>query len=385
MVYQPWMICPFSGATENISRVKLIPIDFADDADANDMQVACMEWVWGLRRGELSYHLAKMHNSLFMRKDIAQLYATYQFILAPTFKTYLDVMEFLTRTGVKHRADKDKSPRRPLTALTPPTGRYRYVFIPMTDAARELQAKLNLQRQTKEDLAGWLHPLFNLPIMEGTEDYPVVECFCHPYSLCTLATHAFDYYEVGSTLNSQWSTCAQFIINQWRISITHVPQWFIDAPDMEDDDITVTGAEAEGYSIPSLSQASAERRRVVYDDEEIVQAKVSSWVGDVDPNSVPEEQPPVPRSPLQLRRSERLKNKAHPYGSSSMHTPLSPVRKAPRPLPSDSDPVAAPPAWAKRSGWFRTRQFSSNDWAYFHHNVGLAAPTRHRSRYLRRP
>ncbi|KAL1743420.1 hypothetical protein HDZ31DRAFT_65027 [Schizophyllum fasciatum] len=325
-----------------------------------------------------------MHNSLFMRKDIAHLYASYQFILAPTFKTYVDVMEFSKLNGPKHRADNDRSPRRPLTALTPPSGRYRYVFIPMTDAARDLQAELNLQPPTKEDLAGRLHPLLHLPIMEGTEDYPVVECFSHPYSLCTLATHAFTYRKIGSTLNAQWFTCAKSIINQWRVFTTHVPQWFVDAPDMEDDDVTVTGAEAKGYSIPSLGQASGERPRVVYEDEKIVQAKVSSWVWNVDPDSVPEEQPPVPRSPLQLRRSERLKNKAHPYESSPVFAPLSPVRKAPWPLPSDSDPVAAPPPWAKRSGCFRTRRFSSNDWAYFHHSVGLAAPTRCRARYLRR-
>ena len=53
-----------------------------------------------------------------VREDIARLYASFQFILAPTFKTFLDIMEFFKgRAGVMERNDKDKSPRRPLTAV----------------------------------------------------------------------------------------------------------------------------------------------------------------------------------------------------------------------------------------------------------------------------
>ena len=44
-----------------------------------------------------------------------RMYATFEFILAPTFLTYLEVMEFAKHAGVIDRDDEDTSPRRPLT------------------------------------------------------------------------------------------------------------------------------------------------------------------------------------------------------------------------------------------------------------------------------
>ncbi|KAL1743417.1 hypothetical protein HDZ31DRAFT_65024 [Schizophyllum fasciatum] len=350
------------------------------------MELACMEWVWGLKRGGLSYHVATAHNSLFFRKDIADLYSTCQFILAPTFKTYLDVMNFLKGACPVHRDDKDKSARRPLTALTPPNGLYRYVFLPLTDAARKLQANLNLQPQTEEDMAGGINPVTRMPCMDGSEDFPVVECYGHPYSVCTLAERAFEHRQYQPPIAAQWSLCTMDIVKQWRVSTTHVPQWFIDAPDMEDGDITVTGSEAAGYTNTFGSQASGDRPSVVYEDHDVLHASVSGWAGAVDPDSRPEEQPPVPPSPIAVRRSERLKAKGHPYSSASLfYPPHSPVRRAPWPSYRGADPIAYPPSWSARCGRFKTRRFSSNDWAYFHHSVALAAPTRHRARYLRRP
>ncbi|KAL1743429.1 hypothetical protein HDZ31DRAFT_40937 [Schizophyllum fasciatum] len=373
MVSKPWMKCPLSGATENLLKVKLIPYDFVDTAD--ETVVTCMEWFWGLKRGGLHYHLATAHNSLFLREDIAHLYASFQFILAPTHATHLRIMDFAKRSGVMRRNSRDKSFRRPLTALTPPSGFFRYVFIPFTDAARKLQEELNLQPQTEEDLAGGIDPIWKTPLLEGSEKFPVVECYGHPYSVCTLARQAFKYHNCGTLLTSQWNTSAIRICGQWEArNIRHVPQWFIDAPDMELDDITM-GTSGEGYTISSRSAGQEDRPRAVYEDEEILEANVSGWAQGVDPDSRPEEQPPVPRSPLQVRRSERLKKKAHPYGSRSpVFAPLSPVRKAPWPCEYDADPATHPPNWVARNGRYPTRRFSSNDWAYFCYSVALAAP-----------
>ena len=74
----PWKKCPFSGMTDDLWLVKPIP-DLPDDVDemqvrgftssrlhpSSRAQVACTEWVWGLKRGGLPYLLAEAHNSLY--------------------------------------------------------------------------------------------------------------------------------------------------------------------------------------------------------------------------------------------------------------------------------------------------------------------------------
>ena len=52
-----------------------------------------------------------------VRRDIARMYAKYDFVLAPTFRTYLDVLDFINRAGIINRDKKDTSPRRPLTGV----------------------------------------------------------------------------------------------------------------------------------------------------------------------------------------------------------------------------------------------------------------------------
>ncbi|KAI5900702.1 uncharacterized protein SCHCODRAFT_02559520 [Schizophyllum commune H4-8] len=378
MVSKPWLRCPLSGETDphNLLRIKLIP-ELDDNAD--ELKLPCTEWFWGLKRGGLQYHLANAHNSLFFRRDIAHLYASFQFILAPTFKTFLDIVDFNQRAGILCRADDDISPRRPLTALTPPSGFYRYVFIPMTDAARQLQKELNLPPQTEEDLNGGLDPRSKRPLHEGTETFTVVECFAHPYCVSTLAEHAFNYYDDWATrVTAQWSLCTLNITRQWSVSKERdVPRWFIDMPGMDEDDITVTSAEGAGYTISRRSQDGNGRPRTVYEGQEALQAKVSAWAEQVDRNSQPEEQPPILREPIPVRRSVRIAERAKPYQRPKQayyHRPESPVRKAPWPCPEDEDPYESPPAWATRNGQYPTRGFSSNDWAYFCYSISLPAP-----------
>ena len=56
-------------------------------------------------------------DSRAVRRDIARMYAKYEFVLAPTFSTYLDVLDFINRAGIINRDTKDTSPRRPLTGV----------------------------------------------------------------------------------------------------------------------------------------------------------------------------------------------------------------------------------------------------------------------------
>ncbi|KAL1761293.1 hypothetical protein FB107DRAFT_175550, partial [Schizophyllum commune] len=358
MVKHAFYKCPFSGDTEELARVQLIP-DLADDAD--ETEVACIEWIWGLKRGGLQYYLATAHNSLYLRRDIADLYATFQFILVPTFKEYRDIQGFMSRARVLSRDDRDRSRRRPLTALRPTNGLYRYVFIPFTDAARKLQTEFNLQPQAEEDLAGWIDPVLNHPLLKGSDAFPIVECYPHPYSVCSLAERAFLYHNFGTRVTAQYSISVMRIIAHWDLikKTAHIPQWFIDSPGMDEDDLTVSSREGDGYTVTSQSKNSKDAVKVVYDDEEELQARVSDWAKVVDPDSIPEEQPPILPEPIEVRRSERLRRRYNPYGKPEPVYRPDPIREAPWPTPEDADPYRYPPAWIKRSGRFRTRKFSN--------------------------
>ncbi|KAL1689650.1 hypothetical protein GGG16DRAFT_57407 [Schizophyllum commune] len=368
-----WKRCPFSGMTNDLWLVKPIP-DLSDDVD--EMQVACTEWVWGLKRGGLPYHLADTHNSLYARKDIADLYASYQFILVPTFKLVKEIMDFVEHARVLHRDEKDRSPRRPLTALAPPNGLYRYAFIPFTDAARELQKEFELQLQTPDDMKGWANPFLGESFWEGCEAFPVVECYTHPYSICYYADKAYEYNGLGTTATAQYATAAAEVLDLWDVGATpaHVAQWFIDYPSMEDDDVTVASSQGYGYTITSQSNGQNDRVKVVREGDDVLQAGVSEWAQDVDPKSIPEEQPPILPEPIEVRRSERIRRRYNPYGKPEPVYRPDPVREAPWPTPEDADPFRYPPSWTKRTGRFPTRKFSSNDWAFFCYNIGLALP-----------
>ncbi|KAL1731188.1 hypothetical protein EV714DRAFT_283510 [Schizophyllum commune] len=351
MSYSPWQRCPLSGAVENLARIQLIPDSVVDE---DEIKVARTEWYWGLKRGGLLYYLAEPHNYIYLRLDIAELYARFEFLLAPTFKTHLDIIEFRRYAGVMKRPEGDMTPRRPLTALSPKGRLYRYVFVPFTDAARKLQEELHLPLQTEEELAYGVHPVSRTQWLEGCDASPVVECYAHPYSVSTLAEQIYAYHKL---------------------------EWFIEAPGMDEDDQTLAGSQADGYdiSIPTQSDAiptpDTTRKRKIRDEEDEFTVRVAKWARGVDPKSKPFEQPPRPPSPIPVRRSERLLKRANPDGNPPpVYRPESPVRKAPWPTASGQDPVGHRPAWTRRNGRFPTRRFSSNDWAYFCRGVALAAP-----------
>ncbi|KAI5830668.1 hypothetical protein K523DRAFT_327571 [Schizophyllum commune Tattone D] len=383
MTYSPWHRCPLSGETENLARIQLIPDSVVDEAEIKVMevsQVARMEWFWGLKRGGLLYYLAEPHNYIYLRHDIAELYARFEFLLAPTFKWHSDIILFRKHAGVMDRSARDVSHRRPLTALSP-TGRlYRYAFVPFTDAARKLQEELKLKPQTEADLAYGIHPVSRAPWLEGCEAFPVVECYAHPYSVSTLAEQIYAYHKLGTRITAEYSLTTLDIVRQWSQDGIQPPEWFVEAPGMDEDDQTLAGSQADGYDISIATQSDATptpdttRKRKNRDGDEDTDS-VFKWARGVDPKSRPLEQPPRPPSPIPVRRSERLLKRAYPDGNPPpVFRPESPVRKAPWPTAFGQDPVGHPPAWTRRNGRFPTRRFSSNDWAYFCRGVALAAP-----------
>ncbi|KAI5900712.1 uncharacterized protein SCHCODRAFT_02559546 [Schizophyllum commune H4-8] len=373
MSKHPWQKCPFSGITEDLYRVKPIP-ELADDAD--EMQVACTEWVWGLKRGQLPYHIATAHNSLYLRKDIADLVASYQVILAPTFRMVKEIMDFLDHSRILRRDEHDKSPRRPLTALKPSSGLYRYVFIPFTDAARELQTEFSLQPQTADDLSGWVNPIVGPGFMRGCDAFPIVECYAHPYYVCTFAEQALEHRRLGTMVTAQYATAASQVVELWKMTTTRarIPQWFIDSPSMEDDDITIASSQASGYTITSRGNGQDDRDEVFSEGDDVLHARVYEWAQAVDPELIPEEQLPIPSVAIEVRRSERIRRRYNPYGKPEPVYRQDPIREAPWPTPEGADPYKYPPMWTERSSRFPTRRFSSNDWAFFCYNIALALP-----------
>ncbi|TRM61372.1 hypothetical protein BD626DRAFT_434628 [Schizophyllum amplum] len=368
--------CPISGATDNLLRCRPIPYEAADE---EDVTVASQEWVFGLPRGCLSYYLKSRENGICFRADICRMYSRGEFILAPTFKTYVDAMNFMERAGIKDRKENDKSPRRPLTALSSPTGLYRYVFIPCTDAARALQKEFNMQPQTDEDLNGGVNPARNKPALEGSDQFPIVECYAHPYSVSTFANKKF--WDHSTTLIAQWHACSYNLVSQWRLKRIAPPQWFVDEPKFGEDDSDLSGTEASGYLLCTPADVVPEPVTLCDSDvsDDNYRKKACIWLSSIGPEFDPIEENPPPEpihSHVQLRRSERLRNRYGPYAPPSppRKAPTSPARRAPWPPARSRDPVHKPPAWVKRNGCFPTSDFSSNDWAYFRYGVALAAP-----------
>ncbi|KAL1666298.1 hypothetical protein GGF50DRAFT_113277 [Schizophyllum commune] len=339
-----------------------------------------MEWLFGLPRGGLSYYLSSPQNMIYLREDIAELYAGAEFTLAPTFELYCDIMDFIKHAGVVDRDEEDASPRRPLTALCPPSGRYRYVFIPFTEAARKLQSEFKMQPQTEADMNGGVHPIENKALFPGSDQFPVVESHAHPFSVCNYANDAFEHRHFGGRIPSQWAICTNFVLRQWRNPKFTVPQWFLDAPKKDVGDYSIDGSEKSGYSLGSLLNSL---QRAPGDLDEILK------VSEVD---YPELREKVlewferNKQPSKLRRSKRIAERmarASSYGSTAKASsddwfdppPSLPRRRrrkaSPPPRAYDANKERAIPEWVQQNGRFPTREFSSNDWAFFYYSTSL--------------
>ena len=179
---------------------------------------------------------------------------------------------------------------------------YRYVFIPRTDAARKLQAEFSLAPQTAEDLNHGIHPLTNTPYKEGTEDFPVVECHAHPFSV---AIHAYERLDNSCTLlSAQWLSLSFMIMRTWSSEFVKPPQWFLDSPEYDLHDEDLSPSEATGY-LPALPD-QLERRGPIYPrgrevigslrdcklPEDSYPDKCTKWAFEVPPDAPPPEEDP---------------------------------------------------------------------------------------------
>ncbi|KAI4523630.1 hypothetical protein K525DRAFT_195974 [Schizophyllum commune Loenen D] len=355
-------VCVISGAKTNLKCGILIQNDVLE-REPDD--ILALEWVFGIQKGGLKYYLDSRDNYVPLREDICRLFCRGEFILAPTFETYVDIVHFVKRAGIQDRRTSDRSPRRPLTALASSEGMYRYVFIPRTDAARKLQAEFSMAPQTAEDLNHGIYPLSNAPYKEGTEDFPVVECHAHPFSV---AIHAYErLFKSCTRLSAQWLALAWDITQIWSSEFVKPPQWFLDSPEYSLHDEDLSPSEATGY-LPALPD-QLERRGPIYPrgrevigslrdcklPEDSYPDKCAKWAFEIPPDAPPPEEDP-PCAPYRERRSSAGEDCGGPLPS--------PTRKGRRALQTcKRDPVKNPPWWASRNGRYPTERFCSNDWA----------------------
>ncbi|KAL1686814.1 hypothetical protein GGG16DRAFT_117527 [Schizophyllum commune] len=214
-------------------------------------------------------------------------------------------MHFAARARVDNRKEHDRSSRRPLTALAPPSGKYRYVFIPYTDAARALQAEFKLSPQTAEDLNHGIHPLNCATVKTGSERLPVIECHAHPYSISDFADEVLMF---RSTLLTGPIHALVYRIRYLWISVdVKPPQWFVNSPSYMIFDEDLNASEASGY-VPLIQGGCTKPNpiSVPLDStilEDSVPKKCAHWALGVPPDAPPPEEDEL-LSPYHERRSE---------------------------------------------------------------------------------
>ncbi|KAL1747189.1 hypothetical protein HDZ31DRAFT_32444 [Schizophyllum fasciatum] len=365
--------CPISGQLDSAWTIPLVPEKICE---GEEHEVAQLEWTWGLSRGGLRNYVASKYNNLIMRPDIAHMFARAEFILAPTFRTYTDTMKFAKHAGVINRDEKDLSMRRPLTGLSTPDGLFRYVFIPFTDDARALLNEVGMRPQTEDDMNGGIHPIRHKPLHAGSDQYPVVECSVHPYSVCHFAERAFEVHGFGTHITAQWALCASFVLTQWEMARVAAPQWFLHAPKTDCYDYPVYGSEKSGYTRPltnPLVRTPANPDEIFRMEQHPVfqehRQKVLQWFPKLKPAK--KDSLAASRSPFKPRRSERLAKLASPY-TSLPTTPRRRRKASPAAREYDRCPAEeGMPAWLQQNGHFPTELFSSNDWAFFYCGTSL--------------
>ncbi|KAL1743441.1 hypothetical protein HDZ31DRAFT_65050 [Schizophyllum fasciatum] len=265
--------------------------------------------------------------------------------------------------------------------MAPPGGMYRYVFIPCTDAARALQQEFKLQPQTPEDLNDGIYPLDNTPCREGSDQFSVIECHAHPYSVAINAHRKLVRH--STILTGQWHALAWRIMALWNARMKP-PRWFAESPPYTMHNEDLTRSEASGYIPIALNGLPApEPNRTLQNvklAEDSYQMKAAKWTIDVGPDADPPEDEPL-RIAYAIRRSRRIQERAHPYRESPSPTRIgtlrSPTCNAARALLTcKRNPTKNPPSWASQNGHYPTHRFSSNDWAFFRFNVYLATSVR---------
>ncbi|TRM58739.1 hypothetical protein BD626DRAFT_573251 [Schizophyllum amplum] len=376
--------CTITGSTDDLSVVS----DLLHTRVTNNQTLAYrMEWNWGLPRGGLKYYIASPLNDIWRAAHgYCRALRSWGIILAPTFKTYMDAMEFSKRAGSRYHETYEATPRRPLTALCPPSGVYRYIYFPLTDAARELQDQLQLGPQTDDDWNMGIHPATGRAMDQSVRQYPVVEAPTHPVSICSHMVDMFNVvdYSAHEYELAPFRQCLWRFLKQWNMDVyarVDPPEWFINDSRKGWDDETLCSSEATGYLPIDLdAQVRAPAPRCAFSDEKEGSqstSRVSSWLSDViRPARASARPSKIPRHTSLLVAAHTSKL-ACSQGLASTTSPvpanvLSPCRKLDIAMIERSSSNRNSPAWVlKQDGSFPSHTFSSNDWALFYYGVRL--------------
>ncbi|KAL1694203.1 hypothetical protein GGG16DRAFT_47816, partial [Schizophyllum commune] len=211
------------------------------------------EWLWGIERDGLIYYVDSLPNKIWLRKDVCSMYFNGEFVLFPTHKPHMDAMAFSKLTGCFDHDEDDDSPRRPLKALGQS---FRYVFVPLKDAARDLIPASIMQVQTEEDRNGGISPISGRPMPSYVKEYPVIEVYCNPVSVCIYTQKVLHEHLYVKRVNlgidfRPWTDCLFGFTMRWGCqwhSYARAPQWFVETDERNDIyDEDLTASEASGY------------------------------------------------------------------------------------------------------------------------------------------
>ncbi|KAI5895702.1 uncharacterized protein SCHCODRAFT_02666000 [Schizophyllum commune H4-8] len=330
---------------------------------ATEPQIAKTEWMWGIERGGILYYVDSPYNKISFRSDITVMYFNGDFILLPTHKTYMDAMVFSKRAGCFCRDEEDDSPRRPLTALGTS---FRYVFISLTDAARNLLRESIMPSQTDEDWNGGINPATGKVMPSSVKDYPVVEVHSNPVSVCAYAQEVLDAVKGPKPLDIvHWTNCLFHFQMRWSMhSYLQAPEWFVETDDRNDHyDESLSGSEATGYC-PLPKDGGQSRGRVP-------RYASSSGTADSQTSSrVMEWAKGIPRPRTVRSSSPGRFSRSAAKGTIPGCFQSSPCRKVKRAKSSRSGGKV--PSWTQQNGRFPTHVFTSNDWAMFFYGTRLS-------------
>ncbi|KAL1738738.1 hypothetical protein HDZ31DRAFT_78123 [Schizophyllum fasciatum] len=162
-------------------------------------------------------------------------------------------------------------------------GRYRYVYIAVTDTGRKLQEQLGLQPQTDEDLDSGIFPGDDKPCQEDTDRYPVVERHAHPYAISIPGDFAESTYRrPSSTYNAE--------------------------------DCELTPSEASGYELLPTKDIARPDPLAILGEPSITEGDprklIAGWTcNKIDPDASPPEEKPIRieyKAPRNQRRKDEL-------------------------------------------------------------------------------
>ncbi|KAL1740717.1 hypothetical protein HDZ31DRAFT_76695 [Schizophyllum fasciatum] len=351
----PYKKCPITGNTSGLSVLCLIDPDIVEKLRKWNGPGASREEassiIWTIHQIKFTTASARRLSHQKVRFDIGIMYEVGEFVLLPTHRTYMDAMAFSKRVGFCERDEEDYSPRRPLTAL----GRsFRYVFIPFTQAARELALEFPIQSQTDEDWNYGVHPDTKKKLPAWIKDYRVLDLHCHPVSVCKFARDILDVVDRARLDLTPWTSCLWRFERQWGLcSPFEKPAWFMDTSDRPDwDDESLSSSEASGY-LPFLGRAAQAGASVPQYARDFKSSnRVLEWVKG------------VPRQGF-VRHSACLSNK-------SIIPPCSQAPSCRRGKAAKASKPQEEEGWLKQNGCFPTHTFTSDDWAMFCHGIKLS-------------